>query len=177
MFTSKSPNVYTISVCQPLRWCMTSSCVRKVPRSIALNFQFSSVHKGWYLSKVVCLKISYVQSYKRKSIKQSNPYYLQEMKMKSDVVTSSKKKKAKINWCGKIDKFQIFGVFFSISTPGRVSYRLDPATSIQEQKYVVYRTLPVSKSGFCWLSQMVLFNFVFSRNGRFVCLSFLGVRH
>jgi len=30
---------------------------------------------------------------------------------------------------------------------GRDSYRLNPATSIQEQKYAVYRTLPVLKSG------------------------------
>jgi len=30
---------------------------------------------------------------------------------------------------------------------GLGSYRFDPATSIQEQKYTVYSTLPVLKSG------------------------------
>jgi len=37
---------------------------------------------------------------------------------------------------------------------GRGSYRLDPATSIQEQKYSVYRPLPVLKNRFCWLPQI-----------------------
>jgi len=45
---------------------------------------------------------------------------------------------------------------------GRGSYRLDPATSIQVQKYTVYRTLPVLKSGTVLL---------FARS------LFLGVRH
>jgi len=46
-----------------------------------------------------------------------------------------------------IDKIQISGVFFfNISMQGRDSYRLDPATSIQERKYAVYRALPALKS-------------------------------
>jgi len=59
------------------------------------------------------------------------------MKMKRDFVTSSKKQRAKTNRCGKIDKLQSFGVFFSIDLgiQGRDSYRLDPDTSTQEQKF------------------------------------------
>jgi len=47
--------------------------------------------------------------------------------------------------------------------------RPDPDASIQEQKYAVYRILPLFKS-FCWLSQIALLNFNFVRR------SFLGVR-
>jgi len=37
----------------------------------------------------------------------------------------------------KINKLQIFGLFFSI----RDSYQIDPAASIQEQKYAVHPTV------------------------------------
>jgi len=55
--------------------------------------------------KAVCLKISYVH----KENQSNHPS--EEIKMKIDVVTSSKKR-AKIIRCGKIDKLKIFGEFF-----------------------------------------------------------------
>jgi len=66
---------------------------------------------------------------------------------------------------------------------GRDSYRLDPATSIQEQKYAVYRTLPVLKTGTVFADSLNNSTFQFSFQDMvrlldflFVRRSFLGVR-
>jgi len=83
--------------------------------------------------------------------------------MKSDVVTSSKR------WLCR----------------DRYSYRVDTATSIQEQKYAVYCTLPVFKSGTVYTECLKLCHFSISFSKEMVGLFdflfvrklFLGVRH
>jgi len=58
--------------------------------------------------------------------------------MKSCVIN---KNRPKINRCEKINKLQIFGVFFfNRSMQGRDGYRLNPTTSIQELKHAFCRT-------------------------------------
>jgi len=80
---------------------------------------------------------------KRKSI---NHPSLQEIKMKSDVLTSSKRWLKLIYVERSINN--IFGRIFSIDLC-RLETAVDstPPLSIQEQKYAVYRSLPVLKSG------------------------------
>jgi len=68
---------------------------------------------------------------KSKSIKHP---YLQEMKMKSDVVMSSKRRQKVIDVKRSVN-YKYLAYFFSIDLR---SYRLDPATSIQEQEYDGY---------------------------------------
>jgi len=57
---------------------------------------------------------------------------------------------------------------FNISMQGRYSCRLDPGSSIQVQKWAVYRALPVLKSS-------TVFAY-FAFDSLFVRRSFLGVR-
>jgi len=54
---------------------------------------------------------------------------------------------------------------------GRDSYRLDPAASIQEQKYCVYRTLPVWKSGTVF-ADCLKYRFLISLPEEVICLTF-----
>jgi len=64
---------------------------------------------------------------------------------KSDVVTESKIGLKLINFVWSIN--YKFWTYFSMNLLGRDSFRLDPASSIQEQKlYTVKRTLLLSKS-------------------------------
>jgi len=53
---------------------------------------------------------------------------------------------------------------------GRDGYRLDPATSIQELKYAVYRTLPALKSGAVF-ADCLKCQFSISFLGWLVCLT------
>jgi len=62
-----------------------------------------------------------------------------------DSIKERELKLINVEW-SKNYKFSAY--FFNRSIHGRDSYRLDPATSIQEQKCAVYRTLPVLISVF-----------------------------
>jgi len=124
--------------------------------------------------KVACLKISYVQKEN-----QLNHESLQEMKIKSDVVRSSKIV-LKLIEEGRSINYTCLAYFLNRSMQDRHSYQFDLATSIQEQKYAVYCTFQVlisfSDCLKCHFSislseEMVgLFDFLFVRS------SFLGVR-
>jgi len=79
--------------------------------------------------------------------------------------------------------YKFWGIFFNRCVQGRDSYRLDPAISIQEQNYPVYRTLPVFKSGTVFADCLKChFLIPFSEDMvgfydfHFVRSSFLGVR-
>jgi len=112
---------------------------------------------------------------------QSNHPSLQDRKMIS--VTSSKNR-TNGNRCGMSRKLQIFGVVLDLC---RVETAIDstrrrhfhPRTKI---RCLSYFTDFEKRYRFWWLSQMPLFNFVFSKDG-LVCLTFfvlrslLGVRH
>jgi len=93
------------------------------------------------------MKISYVE----KESQSNHPS--QEMKIKK----KKSKKLAKIKWCERSINYKLSAYFFYRSMQGRENYRLDPATSIQEQKYSAYCTLPCFEKrypgSFCWLSK------------------------
>jgi len=73
--------------------------------------------------------------------------FLQERIMESDGLTLSTNK-AKCNKCGYFNELQIFvRIVFNRSMQGRDSCRIDPDASIQQQKYAVYYTSPLLKSG------------------------------
>jgi len=76
---------------------------------------------------------------KRKS---ANHPSFQEMKRKSDVVPSSQIGLKLMN-VDRLINYKFLAYFFKRPMQGRVSCRLDLATSIQEHKYAVYRTLSV----------------------------------
>jgi len=96
------------------------------------------------------------------------------------VVTSSKRG-LKINWCGEIDKFHLFGLFVFNAGSRQLSTRprnFHPRTKI---RCLSYSTGFEKRYRFCWLSQMPLsisfseemvgfYDFIFVRR------SFLGKR-
>jgi len=82
---------------------------------------------------------------------QSNHLSLQERKINSDVLTSSKIGLQLIN-VDRSKNYQFLAYFFSRVMQDRDSCRLDPYTSIQERKSAVYRTSPVLKAVPFWLT-------------------------
>jgi len=67
---------------------------------------------------------------------------------------------------------------------GPDTYQLDPATSIQKQKFAVYRTLPVKKSGTifadcfkCHPSNSFPWDMIGLFDSPFESMSFLVIRH
>jgi len=91
----------------------------------------------------------------------------------------SSKKGAKNNGCETIEKLQILAYFLiDLRMRGRDSYRVGSATSIQEQQYAVYRSLPVLKSGLRFFSKTICsLQFRFLKTW-WVCLTlFLYVGH
>jgi len=95
---------------------------------------------------------------KRKSIKLSISSGKENEMWRFDVI----EKRAIINRCGKIDKLQIFNVFFYIYVC-RVETAIDSTSPLPPKNKIrclSYFTGFENRYRFCWLPQMPLFNFV-----------------